>query len=165
MKKLLFVTILVALACGRNLYGQSFDWNIRGGLNMMRSYTSGQKVALLYHAGAQAGVRITNFGFYGEAVYSLNENQYADHDPVGYLIPSLVVKGFWRKHLFVEFGGSFLSKVGDSGVDPDEMNPDNKLFFMAGLGTQFSKLQISMRSTAQSSTSYVILQLTAAVKF
>jgi hypothetical protein len=164
MKKTLLFTVLFVLACMGNLYGQSFDWNIRGGLNVMKSVSSDKKVSMFYHGGFQAGVRITNFGFYGEAVYSINENQYGG-DPVGYLIPSVVVKGFWRKHLFAEFGGSYLSKVGDSGHDPDIMNPDNKLLFMAGLGTQFSKLQVSLRSTAHTASSYIILQLTAAVKF
>jgi hypothetical protein len=164
MKKSLLFIIVFVLACMGNIYGQSFDWNIRGGLNLMKSMPSGSGVTPLYHAGFQAGIRVINFGFYGEAVYSMNENQYGGN-PVGYLIPSLVIKGFWRKHLFVEFGGSFLSKTGDSGHDPDLLNPDNKLLFMAGLGTQFSKLQISLRSTAQTSASYIILQLTAAVKF
>ncbi len=165
MKKLLVVTVLVVFACMDTIYGQSFDWNIRGGLNMMRSQTTGKTVSLLYHAGFQAGVRITSFGFYGEAVYSLHENQYKGGDPVAYFIPSLVVKGFWRKHLFAEFGGSFLYKAGDSGYDPDIYNPENKLMFMGGLGVQFSKFQLSLRSTAQPSSSYAVIQLTGAIKF
>jgi hypothetical protein len=164
MKKSLLLSILVVFGCLGNLSGQSFDWNIRGGLNLMKSATSGKSISLLYHGGFQAGVRITNFGFYGEAVYSMNENQYGG-DPVSYLIPSLVIKGFWRKHMFVEFGGSFLSKVGDSGHEPDDLNPDNRPLFLAGLGAQFSKVQISLRSTAQTSAAYVIMQLTAAIKF
>jgi hypothetical protein len=55
--------------------------------------------------------------------------------------------------------------VGDSGHDPDNLNPDNKLLFLAGLGAQFSKLQISLRTTTKTSSSYIIMQLTAAIEF
>lgn len=165
MKKSLIITCLIVFACLETINGQSFDWNIRGGLNLMRSLTTDKKVSVLYHAGFQAGIRITSFGFYGEAVYSMHENQYKGGEPVGYLIPSLLVKGFWRKHLFAEFGGSFLSKVGDSGYDPDIYNPENKLMFMGGLGVRFSNFQLSLRSTAQPSSSYAVIQLTGAIKF
>lgn len=165
MRKSLIITALLVFACLNEAYGQSFDWNIRGGLNLMKAQTSGKDLSILYHAGLQAGVRITSFGFYGEAVYSMHENQYSGGEPIGYLIPSLVVKGFWRKHLFAEFGVSYLSKIGDSGHDPDTMNPDKKAFMMAGLGAQFSKFQLSLRSTVKPSTSYGVIQLTGAFSF
>jgi hypothetical protein len=161
MKKILLTVVLVTCFSTGISSGQSFDWNLRGGLNMMRS-SSTDEVSYLYHLGAQAGVRIAHFGFYGEALYSMNANQY-DGDPIPYFIPAVIVKGFWRKSLFVEFGGSYLSMIGESGVKNDSLNPDGKLAMVAGLGVHFSKIEISMRvNTIQPNP---ILQLTAAVKF
>jgi hypothetical protein len=165
MKKLFIIACMTFLVYGGQLAGQSFDWNLRGGVNLMKSYTTSKSIAAYYHVGFQAGVRITNWGFYGEMVYSLQENQYQDKSPIAYVNPALVVKGFWRKHIFVEVGACYLNLVGDSGVDPDTRNPDKKGLALAGIGTQFSRFQFSLRSTLQPSTSYGVVQLTAAVKF
>lgn len=167
MKKLSLLLLLVLfVSTGINL-GQSFDWNIRGGLNIMNSKSSDEDVALLYHAGIQAGVRITSFGFYGEAVYSMNEDQNKGGDPVGYFMPALLIKGYWRKLLFIEFGGAYLSKIDDSNstniVGEDVLNPDNEIAMLAGLGLHLSKFELSFRSTTKQS--YGIIQVTAAIKF
>jgi hypothetical protein len=129
----------------------------------MKSRTSGKEITLLYHAGAQAGIRIAHWGFYGEALYSIHENQYDGKDPVAYFIPSVIVKGFWRKFIFVEVGGALLSKIGDSGVKDDIFNPDGKPFMLAGFGAHFSKIELSLRSIAKQS--YGVIQITGAVKF
>ena len=165
MKKLLLFSALIILISPVVINGQSFDWNVRAGINLMKSYTEGKNISVLYHAGGQAGVRISSFGFYGEVTYSLHENQIKEGDPVGYFIPALVVKGFWRRLMFVELGGAFLTQTGDSGDDPYNLNPDNKLVPIAGLGVNFSKVQISMRSVVDMNSSYGVFQLTAAAQF
>ncbi len=162
MKKLLLVIFLIVLVSVGEADGQSFDWNLRGGLNLMNSKTSGQDISLLYHAGIQAGIRIASLGFYGEALYSMHENQYGG-DPVAYFAPAILGKGFLKKIIFVEFGGTMLSIIGDSGIDNDILNPDGKLFMFAGLGLHFSKIEISMRSTVKQS--YGVVQATAAIRF
>jgi hypothetical protein len=165
MKKLLFTTLMIVFVSGVISYGQSFDWNIRGGLNLMNSRTSGKDLSLLYHAGIQAGVRITNFGFYGEAVYSMHENKYRG-DPIAYFLPAIIVKGFWRKSIFVQVGGTLLNKIGDSGVANDDLNPDGKLFMIAGFGAHISKIELSLRSIVNpNQSSYGVIQITAAFKF
>jgi hypothetical protein len=162
MKKQLFLTIILFTFIAGVLPGQSFDWNIRGGLNIMNGQPSDKEVSLQYHAGLQLGVRITNLGIYGEAVYSMHENQNGG-DPVAYFLPAIVIKRYIRDFLFVEFGGAFLAKVGDSGVVTVEMNPNNTPLFLAGLGTGFSKFELSLRTVAKQS--YGVIQVTAAVKF
>lgn len=161
MKKLL-LTNLMAFAVIYTVAGQSFDWNIRGGFNLMNSKSTGTDLAVLYHGGLQAGVRITNIGLYGEVTYSVHADQYGG-DPIAYLIPAVVAKAYTFRFVFVEFGGAYLSKQGDSGVDPDIKNPDEKLFVLAGLGVHVSKIEVSLR--AVSKQSYGVIQLTAALKF
>ena len=134
MKRSFFLSILIISVYTGVLYGQSFDWNIRGGLNIMDGQPSDKDISLLYHTGIQAGVRISYFAIYGEGVYSMNENQYGG-DPVGYVIPAINIKRYLKKFLFAEFGGGFLIMAGDSGVEDDSLNPDNKPLAMAGLGT------------------------------
>jgi hypothetical protein len=164
MKKLLSALFIVIIFSGSAAFGQSFDWNLRGGLNLMKAHGTHKDPAVLYHLGAQAGVRIASFGFYGEALYSMNENQYGGSS-VAYFIPSLLGKIFWQKHMFMELGGSMLSKIGDSGVADDILNPDGDLFMLVGFGAHFSKVQLSLRGIMKPSTSYGVIQLTAAVKF
>ena len=161
MKKLL-LTNLLSITIVFAVAGQSFDWNIRGGFNLMNSKSSGSDLAVLYHGGIQAGVRITNIGLYGEVIYSLHADQYGG-EPIPYLIPAVVAKAYTLRFVFVEFGGAYLSKQGDSGVDPDIKNPDEKLFVLAGLGVHVSKIEVSLR--ALSKQSYGVIQLTAALKF
>ena len=162
MKKSLFLTIMFISVSPGFLFGQSFDWNIRGGLNIMNGQPTGKEVSLQYHAGLQLGVRVTNFGFYGEAVYSIHENQNGG-DPVAYFLPALVIKRYIKDFLFVEFGGAFLVKTGDSGVVTEELNPNNKPLLLAGLGTQLSIVELSLRTVAKQS--YGVIQVTAAIKF
>jgi len=164
MKNTLLTLLMIVLVSSGTTFGQTFDWNVRGGLNLMKSRTTGKDVSVLYHVGLQAGIRIASFGFYGEALYSMNENQYGG-DPVSYFIPSLIVKGYWQKHIFVELGGSYLSKTGDSGVKDDLLNPDGKVYMLEGLGAKISKLELSLRTLVKQSQPYGIIQLTAALKF
>lgn len=162
MRKILFTAALL-LSSGI-IFGQSFDWNLRGGLNFMKSMNEGKDLAVLYHAGGQAGIRITSFGIYAEAIYSLNENQNGG-DPVAYFQPSLLLKGFLTRFLFVEVGGTLLHRVGNvdlSGVLAD-MNPSDDTYMFAGLGVKVSKIQLSVRSTVKNS--YGLFNLTAAFRF
>ena len=161
MKKLLPV-ILLALLFSGTINGQSFDWNLRGGLNIMNSQSADQDISLLFHAGVQAGVRITKFGFYGEFLYSSQENQYGG-DPVAYLNCGILMKGYVLRFMFFEFGGAYMTMVGDSGHDPDDLNPDKIFAPFAGLGTNFSRFEISLRSTMKQD--YGLIQATAAIKF
>lgn len=161
MKKILFTILMLLFAISYST-GQSFDWNIRGGINIMDSKTSGKDVSVLYHAGTEAGVRIANFGFYGEALYSVHENQYGG-DPVAYFVPAIVMKGYMRKISFVEMGGALALKMGDSGVTNDTKNPESMVYLFAGLGLHISKFDLSFRANLKQS--YAIMQVTAAVKF
>jgi len=142
--------------------GQSFDWNIHGGLNLMKAKSGDSNMAMLYHAGIQAGVRITNIGVYGEIDYSLHEDQYGG-DPIPYLIPAALVKAYTLRFIFIEAGAAYLAKMGDSDVDPDIMNPDEKIFLLAGMGVHVSKLEFSIRTEAKQS--YGVIRFTAALKF
>ena len=164
MRKKILILFIVIIVSGEKTFGQSFDWNVRGGVNLMKARTTDKDVAVLYHLGLQAGVRITSFGFYGEALYSMNEDQYGG-DPISYFIPSLIVKGYWQKHIFVELGGSYLSKTGDSGVADDLLNPDGKVCMLVGLGARISKLELSLRTIVKQSASYGVIQVTAAFRF
>ena len=162
MRKIIFALLVIFTISGTLTFGQSFDWNLRGGINIMNSKTSGQDLSALYHAGFQAGVRVASFGLYGEALYSLHENQYGG-DPVAYFAPAVLGKFYLKKILFLEFGGTLLSIIGDSGIDNDILNPDGELFMFAGLGAKVSKLELSLRSTVKQS--YRVIQITAAFKF
>ncbi len=163
MRKSFITLFLIVIVSGGMTFGQSFDWNIRGGLNLMKSKTSDKDVSALYHFGAQAGIRISSFGFYGEALYSLLENQNTKGgDPVEYFAPSLIFKWYVKKFIFIELGGTLLSKTSESDV-PDDLNPDGKVVMAGGLGAHFSKIELSLRSTVEQS--YGLIQLTAAVKF
>jgi hypothetical protein len=164
MRNFLLLLILVIIGSGENTIGQSFDWNTRGGLNLMKSHKEGKDVAVLYHLGIQAGMRIASFGIYGEALYSMQENLYGGN-PISYFIPSLLVKGYWQELLFVEMGGSYLSKTGESGVQDDIRNPDDTIRPMAGLGVKFSKVELSLRTILKQSGSYGLIQITLALKF
>ncbi len=164
MKKILTAFSVVVFLSSAVASGQSFDWNVRGGLNLMKSHTAGKDVSVMYHLGLQAGIRIASFGFYGEALYSLHEDQYGG-DALTYFIPSLIVKGYWRKHLFVEIGGSYLSKTSESGITNDTRNPDKKVFMLGGLGVRVSKLELSLRSIVKQSESFGLFQVTAALRF
>jgi hypothetical protein len=164
MKKLLSSLFVIFIFSGCVTFGQSFDWNLRGGLNLMKAHGTHKDPAVLYHLGAQAGIRIASFGFYGEALYSMHENQYGGSS-IAYFVPSLLGKIFWQKHMFMELGGSMLSKIGDSSVTEDILNPDKKLFMLVGFGAHFSKIQLSLRGIMKPSQSYGVIQLTAAVKF
>jgi hypothetical protein len=163
--KRVFIILFFAIAfLTGKLSAQSFDWNLRGGINMMQLKPEGKGLAVLYHAGAQAGIRITSFGFYGEALYSVHEDQNGG-DPIPYFVPSLVVKVFLSKLFFVELGGSYMSKIEET-EDPTliyDMNPDDKLYMLGGLGAKFSKFQLSLRSTLKQE--YGLIQLTAAIRF
>lgn len=162
MRKLLFILSMILISASGITFGQSFDWNLRGGANIMNSQNEDKDVAAHYHLGVQAGIRVASFGFYGEALYSMLENQYGG-DPVAYFAPSLIVKTYMKKYLFIEIGGTLLSKSGDSGIPDDTKNPDGKVLMAAGLGACISKAELSFRTTFQQS--YSILQVTAAVKF
>jgi hypothetical protein len=164
MKKIVLALLLIAIVPGGIAFGQSFDWNVRGGLNLMKARSEGKDLSVLYHLGLQAGIRIASFGFYGEALYSMQEDQWGG-DPISYFVPSLIIKGYWQKHIFVELGGSYLSKTGDSGVKDDYLNPDGMLCPMAGMGVKISKLELSLRTILKQSSSYGIIQFTAALKF
>ena len=142
--------------------GQSFDWNLRGGINIQDSKTPDKDVSVLYHAGVQAGIRITSWGFYGEALLSLQENQYGG-DPLAYFTPAILMRGYPRKIFFAEMGASLFAKTGDSGVSNDILNPDGDILFFAGLGLNISKLEISFRSHLKQS--YPMMRVTAAIKF
>ncbi|OFY61836.1 MAG: hypothetical protein A2V64_08310 [Bacteroidetes bacterium RBG_13_43_22] len=161
MKKLLFSVLMLLITINYS-FSQSFDWNIRAGINIMDSKTSGKDVSVLYHAGAEAGVRITNFGFYGEALYSAHENQYGG-DPVGYFVPAILMKGYMRKILFGEMGGALALKIDDSGIPDDTRNPESIFYAFAGMGLHISKFDLSFRANLKQS--YAIMQVTAAVKF
>jgi hypothetical protein len=161
MKKFSFIILLLFITVGF-LAGQSFDWNIRGGINIMDSKTSGKDIAILYHAGAEAGIRIANFGFYGELLYSVHENQYGG-DPLPYFVPAIVMKGYPRKIFFAEMGGAILKMAGDSGVANDTLNPDGMAYVFAGLGLHLSKFELSFRANLKQS--YPVIQVTAAVNF
>lgn len=162
MKKPAFIVLMLLCAMSARSFGQSFDWNLRGGLNLMASKNPDKDISLLWHVGGEAGIRITSFGIYGELLYSMNENQDGG-DPVAYFVPSIIGKGYWRRSFFVEFGASFPFIADDSEVIENTLNPDGKVFLAAGLGVKVSKLEISMRSTA--SQSYGVIQLTASVSF
>jgi len=162
MKKLIFSLALIAAISLYNINAQSFDWNLRGGVNIQDSKTTGKDIALWYHAGAQAGVRVASLGFYGEALYSIQENQYGG-DPVSYFSPAVLMKGFTKKFVFVEMGATMMSLVGDPVVANDILNPDGEIFFFAGLGFKVSRIEISFRSHLKQS--YSIIRATAAVKF
>lgn len=162
MKKQVLLSIVVILTFAGVLNGQSFDWNIRGGLNMMNGQPTGKSISLQYHVGVQAGVRITNYGIYGEALYSIHENQ-DGYDPVSYFMPGIVGKRYWQKFLFVEFGGAFLIMTGEPEIDDPTFNPENKPVFLAGLGTKVSIFEFSLRAISRSE--YGIMQVTAAFKF
>jgi hypothetical protein len=164
MKKIVLALLLIAIVPGGIASGQSFDWNVRGGLNLMKARSDGKDLSVLYHVGLQAGIRIASFGFYGEALYSMQEDQWGG-DPISYFVPSLIVKGYWQKHIFVEFGGSYLSKTGDSGVKDDILNPDGILCPMVGMGVKIYKMELSLRTILKQSSSYGIIQVTAALKF
>ena len=161
MKKISFIILLLFIYAGF-LAGQSFDWNIRGGINIMDSKTSGKDVAILYHAGAEAGLRIANFGFYGELLYSVHENQNGG-DPVAYIIPAIVMKGYPRKILFAEMGGAILKMADGSDAISGSHNPDGIAYVFAGLGLHISKFELSFRANLKQS--YPVMQVTAAVKF
>lgn len=162
MRKFLVSLYIAVIVAAGTTYGQSFDWNLRGGLNLMKSLEEGKDVSLLYHAGLQAGIRVASFGFYGEALYSVLENQYGG-DPVSYIAPSLIVKTYIKKFIFVEIGGTYLVKNSDSGVEDDILNPDGDILMAGGLGFKVSKFELSFRTTFRES--YTILQATAAIKF
>jgi hypothetical protein len=162
MKKSLLSCFFLLVSAGI-LSGQSFDWNIRGGINIMDAKASDKNVSALYHFGAQAGVRITNFGFYGEALYSMHENQNTEGDPVAYFVPGIITKVFAKKFLFAELGGVYMVKTGDSGDSSMDLNPEGVAAFVGGLGFHVSKVQLSFRATVKES--YPILQVTAAFKF
>ena len=162
MKKLLFITILIFFSFCGFLHGQTFDWNIRGGLNVMPSLTSDAEVFLGYHAGVQAGVRVSYWGFYGEGIYSVHANQDGG-DPIAYIMPGINIKRYVKQFLFVDFGGALLIVTGDPGLGESTLNPENKPLFMAGLGAKISKFELSFRVLSRSS--YAIIQATAAVKF
>jgi hypothetical protein len=161
MRRILFTALLFSFSLAYSS-AQSLDWNLRAGINIMDAKTSGKDISVLFHAGAQAGVRITNFGFYGELLYSMNENQYPG-DPVSYFIPSIVMKGYMRRLVFAEMGAGVLLKAGDSGVTDDTLNPDKSFNPFAGMGVTFSKFEISFRANLKQS--YTIMNVTAAVKF
>jgi hypothetical protein len=162
MRKFILALYIIGIVSKGLTYGQSFDWNLRGGLNLMKSLEEGKDVSLLYHAGLQAGVRIASFGIYGEALYSVLENQYGG-DPVSYIAPSLIIKTYLKKFVFVEIGGTYLLKNSDSGVENDILNPDGDILMAGGLGFKISKLEISFRASFKES--YTVLQATAAIKF
>ncbi|MFO7574133.1 MAG: hypothetical protein R6W67_03140 [Bacteroidales bacterium] len=161
MKRILFINILATCMTAIS-FGQSFDWNLRGGLNLMNSKTTGEDLALLYHIGAQAGVRITNYGVYGELTYSMLEDQFGG-GPLAYLAPAVLAKAYVLRFMFCEVGAILLSPIDDPASWIDDSNPDNEIFLFGGLGVHFSKIEISMRSIVKQS--YAIVQLTAAVKF
>ena len=162
MKRLIVLTVLIFSSFSGYLYGQTFDWNIRGGLNIMPDLNSDGKVFYGYHAGVQAGVRVSYWGFYGEGIYSLNANQDGG-DPVAYIMPGINIKRYLKQFLFVDFGGALLIVAGDPGLSESTLNPENKPLFMAGLGAKISKFELSLRVLSRSS--YAIIQATAAVKF
>ena len=162
MKKLILTAISFLAISSFVSFSQSFDWNIHAGLNLMNAKSGESNLSLLYHGGIQAGVRITNIGVYGEIDYSLHEDQYGG-DPVPYLIPSILVKAYVLRFVFAEGGASYLLKQGDSDVDPDILNPDKKIFMVAGLGVHVSKFEISLRTMAKQS--YGIVQARIALKF
>jgi hypothetical protein len=161
MKKILFAVFMLVIAINYSS-GQSFDWNIRAGINIMDSKTSGKDVSVLYHAGGEAGVRIANFGFYGEALYSAHENQDGG-DPVAYFVPAILMKGYMRKIVFVEMGGASPLKMGGSGDNTNSLNPESIFYAFAGLGLHISRFDLSFRANLKQS--YAIMQVTAAVKF
>jgi hypothetical protein len=161
MSKRVSITLLTLLFTVAS-FSQSFDWNLRGGLNLMNSKSADKNLALSYHIGAQAGIRITSFGFYGEAAYSLLEDQYGG-EPIAYFTPAILLKVQLKRMIFSEIGGMFLSRIDDSDGGTDSLNPDNSVMPFAGLGFNVSRAEISLRSVVKQS--YAIIQFTAAVKF
>jgi hypothetical protein len=162
MKRSFCLIILAILTSTGFLYGQTFDWNIRGGLNLMNGQPSDKEVFLGYHAGVQAGVRVSYYGFYGEAVYSVHQNQDGG-DPIAYIMPGIDIKRYLKQFLFVDIGGAFLIMTGEPNLADPTLNPENKPVFMAGLGAKISMVELSMR--AISGSGYAVIQVTAAVKF
>ncbi len=157
LKLILFLSFFTAA-----VYSQSFDWNIRGGLNLMNAQPSDGEIFLGYHAGAQAGVRISYYGIYGEALYSVHQNQDGG-DPVAYIMPGLNFKRYIKKFLFVELGGSLLIPAGDTDLPDNSLNPENVPVLSAGMGGRFSVLELSLRATSKSG--YGVFQVTAALNF
>jgi hypothetical protein len=164
MRRLILFLMLLAISGRVSTNGQKADWNLRGGLNLMKSHSDGQDLSYLYHAGLQAGIRLPRIGFYGEAVYSLLENQNGG-DPVQYIIPSALVKGFFYRFIFVELGGSLMTKLSDNrnGNVNTETNPDGDIYLMGGIGLHLKKFELSMRSTVKQS--FGLIQVTAAFRF
>lgn len=161
MNKKINLILFLALLTGA-VYSQSFDWNIRGGLNLMNAQPSDEKIFFGYHAGAQAGVRISYYGIYGEALYSVHQDQDGG-DPIAYFMPGLNVKRYLKKFIFVELGGSLLIPAGDTDLPDNSLNPENKPVMYAGMGGRFSVLELSLRAISRSG--YGVFQLTAALNF
>jgi hypothetical protein len=162
MKKSIVFTILLLSGLAGITKGQTFDWNIRGGLNIMNGQPSGEDIYLGYHAGFQAGVRVSYWGFYAEGLYSVHQNQDGG-DPIAYLIPGINIKRYVKQFLFVDFGGALLMVSGDTELSENTLNPENKLVYMAGIGAKISVMELSMRVLSR--TSYGVIQVTAALKF
>jgi len=162
MKRTLCLITLAFLSSTGFLSGQTFDWNIRGGLNLMNGQPSDKKVFLNYHAGVQAGVRVSYYGFYGEAIYSMHQNQDGG-DPIAYFMPGIDIKRYLKQFLFVDIGGAFLIMTGEPDLADPTLNPKNKPVYMAGLGAKISMVELSMR--AISGSGYAVIQVTGAVKF
>lgn len=163
MKKSLILILLFLSVFTGVVYCQSFDWNIRGGLNFMNAQPSDKEVFFGYHVGAQAGVRISYYGIYAEALYSVHQDQDGGDDPIEYFMPGINVKRYLKKFLFVELGGSLLVPAGDTDLPDNSFNPENQPVISAGLGGRISVVELSLRVSSRSG--YGLFQATAALNF
>ena len=135
---LLALTTMVAEA-------QKPEIRLRGGLNMFNSKSPDKEIAFLPHFGAQAGIRISTIGIYGELQYTMLEDVNT-YESLGYLLPSIVGRWYGTRLFYVELGPSLLIPAGKVETTGLLSNPDNTFTFFVGGGFYTGKFEFGLRA-------------------
>jgi len=157
MKKII-ITIGI-LFISLPLLSQGLEFRLRGGVNMQSASATDNNVSFTLHAGAKAGLRISDLGFYGELLYSKHDNK-SWPSAASYLVPAVIFRYYGFRFVYVEAGMPYYLLFGEQ-PDPSVMEiPDKNIGVYAGVGLVLGKLEIGLRANAPA----VSLQATASYR-
>ena len=144
MKKQLIIIFLVFTSL--SAWAQKPEYRIRGGINMQQTQSPDSKFSFTSHIGAMAGVRISTFGIYGEALFSTHDgNNWTES--ADYFVPSLLVRFYGFRKMYVEGGIPYYILASDQ-IDGSLIDfPDKEAGFYAGFGLSLKKVEIGARSS------------------
>ena len=114
---------------------------------MQSASAADNNVSFTLHAGAMAGLRISDLGLYGELLYSKHDNE-SWPSAASYLVPAVILRYNGFRFVYVEAGMPYYLLFGEQPDPSVKEIPDKSIGVYAGAGFTLGKLEIGLRANA-----------------